>query len=209
MLFCSFLVVADNDQQRRHIVLQGVLGSKAVLSIDGKRALLSAGQSKQGVSLIKIMPNSVIVKIDGERKQLRMGGNAVSSSYKKRKSVTVTVSPDNRGMYTTVGSINGLPISFLVDTGATTIAMNSDQAKRLGIDFRINGKPTMVGTASGMTKAYQVTLDTVSVGSITLNNIPAVVINGKFPVQVLLGMSFLGQLDIQREGSVMRIKKKY
>ena len=139
-----------------------------------------------------------------------MGGHSVvASPYKQKESATVIVSSDARGMYTTVGSINGLPVSFLIDTGATTIAMNAVQAKRLGIDFRITGQKTMVGTASGVAKAYQVTLNKVTLGAITRHNISAVVIEGGFPVQTLLGMSFLGQLDIQREGSVMRIKKKY
>ena len=202
--------MAEEQSNRRQVVLQGVLGSKAVLSIDGNRVLLSSGQMKDGVKLLDILPNSVTVEVDGKRQKLRIGdGSVVAAPYKERKSVTVTVTPDNRGMYITTGSINGLPVSFLVDTGATTVAMNSGQAKRLGIDYRIKGEQTMVGTASGMSKAYRVTLDKVSVGSITLNYITAVVIEGQFPVHTLLGMSFLGQLEIQREGNVMRMRKKY
>lgn len=210
LLLCSTAIVATEQSNRRNVVLQGVLGSKAVLSIDGSRVLLSSGQMKDGVKLLNVLPNSATVLIDGKQKKLRLGDSSVvASPYKERKSVTVTVVPDNRGMYTTTGSINGLPVSFLVDTGATTIAMNSGQAKRLGVDYRIKGEPTMVGTASGMTRAYRVTLDKVSVGSITLNYVTAVVIDGNFPVQILLGMSFLGQLDIQREGNIMRMRQKY
>lgn len=201
---------ADEYEKRRQVSLQGILGSKAVLSIDGKRKLLSSGQLENGVKIIRIHPNSVEVTIEGEPNHLRMGDhNTVATPYKQKESATVVVSPDARGMYTTVGSINGLPVSFLVDTGATTIAMNAVQAKRLGIDFRIVGNATMVGTASGVTKAYQVVLDKVTLGPITLRNISAVVIEGGFPVQTLLGMSFLGRLELQREGSVMRIRKKY
>ena len=203
-------VDADKNENRRQVSLQGILGSKAVLLIDGKRQLLSSGEKEDGVKIIKIYPDSIEVNIDGKLRRLRMGDlNAVSSPYKQRESATVIVAPDARGMYVTVGSINGLPVPFLVDTGATTIAMNAAQAKRLGIDFRITGQVTMVGTASGVTKAYRVTLNKVTLGAITLHNISAVVLEGRFPVQALLGMSFLGQLEIQREGSVMRIKKKY
>jgi aspartyl protease family protein len=212
---CSIVTAAeaadtDKNESRRQVSLQGILGSKAVLSIDGKRQLISSGQQEDGVKVIKIYPNSVEISIDGKRRRLRMGDlNAVSSPYKQRESTTVIVAPDARGMYVTIGSINDLPVPFLVDTGATTIAMNAAQAKRLGIDFRITGQVTMVGTASGVTKAYGVTLNKVTLGAITLHNISAVVLEGRFPVQALLGMSFLGQLDIQREGSVMRIKKNY
>ena len=214
-LMCSFAVsvdtrAADDNEGPRQVSLEGILGSKAVLSIDGKRKLLASGQQEAGVKLIKIYPDSIEVKIDGSLKRLRMGDHhAVASPYKQRKSTTVIVSPDARGMYITVGSINGLPVSFLVDTGATTIAMNAIEAKRLGIDFRMVGRKTMVGTASGNARAYGVILDKVTLGAITLNNVSAVVIDGRFPEQTLLGMSFLGQLEIQREGLVMRIKKKY
>lgn len=203
-------VAAQEKQTRRQVVLEGVLGSKVVLMIDGNRTVLGADESKDGVKVLSIQQNSATVEVDGSRRQLRFGDNSVvSSQYKKRESITVTVAPDARGMYMTNGSINELPVSFLVDTGATTIAMNAQQARRLGIDFRFRGKPTVVATASGAAKAYYVTLDKVSVGSITLRNITAVVIDGQFPIQVLLGMSFLGQLEIQHEGALMRLKKKY
>lgn len=205
------MALAEEEKPaRRHVVLEGVLGSKAVFSIDGARVLLSAGQNKDGVEILSIQQNSAIVNIDGKRQQLRLGdNNIVAAPYKERKSATITVTPDNRGMYSTTGSINGLPVSFLVDTGATTVAMNSTQARRLGIDFRLKGVQTMVGTASGVSRAYRVTLDKVSVGPITVNYVPAVVIEGNFPLQILLGMSFLGQLEIQREGNIMRMRKKY
>lgn len=191
-------------------MLEGVLGSKAVFSVDGKRVLLSSGQEHDGVKILSIQQNTASVEIGGKRRQLRIGDSSiVASPYKQRKSVTVTVSPDNRGMYTTVGSINSLPVTFLVDTGASSIAMNAHEARRLGIEFRYKGKPTMVATASGTARAYNITLDKVSVGQITLNSVPAVVVDGDFPLQVLLGMSFLGRLEIQREGAVMRIKQKY
>lgn len=191
-------------------MLEGVLGDKVVMMIDGTRSVLVSGQVRDGVKILRIQPNSVTVEIDGKQRQIRMGDSSVvASPYKQRESVTVTVAPDSRGMYMATGSINELPVSFIVDTGATTIAMNALQAKRLGIDYRFKGKLTTVATASGAAKAYYVTLDKVSIGSISLNNIPAVVIDGQYPVQVLLGMSFLGKLEIQHEGTVMRLKKKY
>jgi aspartyl protease family protein len=112
-------------------------------------------------------------------------------------------------MYSTVGSINGLPVTFLVDTGASSMALNASQARRLGIDYRVVGEPTFVGTASGVTKAYRVTLETVTVGQIKQSNITAVVIEGNHPAQVLLGMSFLGRLEILHEGSMIRLKQKF
>ncbi|WP_455200091.1 retropepsin-like aspartic protease family protein, partial [Kaarinaea lacus] len=89
------------------------------------------------------------------------------------------------------------------------IALNSKHAERLGIDYRANGTPTVVATASGKSPAHIVTLDTVSVGEIQLYNVEAVVMQGDFPSEALLGMTFLGNLEIHREGQLMKIKKKW
>ena len=112
-------------------------------------------------------------------------------------------------MFQTTGSINGLPVQFLVDTGASSVAMNSAEARRLGIDYRVVGEETRVATASGIESAYAVNLERVKVGEIQLHNVAGVVIDGAQPQQVLLGMSFLGQLDMNNEGTVMTLRKKY
>lgn len=207
-------VPADSEDERelsRQVALQGILGKKALLLVDGERLMLSVGQAmKLGIRVLRIGAETVEITIDGQHRQLRLGdAHSVTGRYKERESVEVTIFRDKRGMYSTVGSINGLPVSFLVDTGATTIAMNKRHAKRLAIDFRVTGNPTVVGTASGLTKAYRVTLDKVSVGGISLRNVVAVVMDGDFPVQVLLGMSFLGQLEMQREGVALHLKKTH
>lgn len=201
----------DEREAPRQAVLQGILGKKALLLVDGERLMLSVGQAMQsGVRVLRINTDAVEITIDGQHRQLRLGdAHSVTERFKQRKSVEVTIFSDKRGMYNTVGSINGLPVNFLVDTGATTIAMNKQHAKRLAIDFLVTGNPTFVGTASGVTKAYRVTLDKVSVGRITLRNIVAVVMDGNFPRQVLLGMTFLGQLEMQREGTALRLKKNF
>lgn len=201
----------DERELSRQASLQGVLGSKALLLVDGDRLLLSVGQAeKSGVRVLRIDADSVEITIDGQHRRLHLGDtHTVTAPYKERESVEVTIFRDKRGMYNTVGSINGLPVNFLVDTGATTIAMNKQHAKRLAIDFRVTGDPTFVGTASGVTRAYRVSLEKVSVGGIILRNVAAVVMEGNFPVQVLLGMTFLGQLEIQHEGAALHLKKHF
>lgn len=216
VILSAFASVCAEEQQderalARQIVLQGILGSKALLLLDGKRLMLSAKDGvKQGVRVVAVSVGEAEVEVDGKRRILRLGDHySVTGNFKARESTEVVISKNNSGMYSTVGSINGLTVPFLVDTGASTIAMNAQQAKRLGIDFLVSGEPTFVGTASGVTKAYRVRLDTVTVGGITQHNVSAVVIDGGFPVQTLLGMSFLGQLEIQRDGNIMRLKKKF
>ena len=112
-------------------------------------------------------------------------------------------------MYSTVGFINGQQVNFLVDTGATWIAMNVHQARSLGINFRYIGKRGSVSTANGIVPFYQVILDKVRVGEIELLNVAAGVLEGSSPPQVLLGNSFLNRVEMQRHGQVMLLKKKY
>jgi aspartyl protease family protein len=216
VILSAFTGVCAEEQQderplARQIVLQGILGSKALLMVDGERLMMSVKDGvKQGIRIVGVSAGEAEVEIDGKRRVLHLGDHySVTGHFKARESIEVVISKNNNGMYSTVGSINGLPVSFLVDTGASTIAMNAQQAKRLAIDFRVNGEPTFVGTASGVSKAYRVVLDKVTVGGITQHNVSAVVIDSGFPVKTLLGMSFLGQLEIQRDGNIMRLKKKY
>jgi len=98
--------------------------------------------------------------------------------------------------------------NFLVDTGASAIALNAATAKRLDLEY-IKNAPVGVKTASGITLAYPVTLDEVQVGDIKLYNVQAVVIDGPEPSRALLGMTFLGQLDMHQTGQRMDLKQKY
>jgi len=201
----------DNRKIRRSVVLQGILGGKVLLAIDGEREMLAVGDAPvKGVMVTGIHPDNVQVKVDGEPRQLKLGdSDVVTAPFKERESVVVTISKDPAGMYSTSGTINGLPVDFLVDTGASSIAMNTAQARRLAVDFRVKGIPTMVNTAGGVVGAHFVKLDKVTVGGITLTNVDAVVLEGHHPQKVLLGMSFLGQLEIKRDASTLRLEKKF
>jgi len=187
----------------------GLFSGRAVLLVDGHQRLLKPGQtSPEGVQLISATSEEAVLLIDGEEITARLDGRV---SARKRTPVVneVQVWRDTSGMYTTVGSINGLPVSFLVDTGATTVAMNANQARRLGIDYRVIGRQSGVTTASGVARAWAVTLDTVKVGELELHNIAAVVLEGAHPTTTLLGMSYLGRLEINNDGRLMTLRKKY
>ena len=95
-----------------------------------------------------------------------------------------------------------------MDTGATSIAMNSQVAARLGIDYKRTGKQGVSQTASGLVRMYGVKLAKVQVGEITMHNVDAGIIEGNFPTETLLGMSFLGQLDMKREGEKLELRQR-
>ncbi|RYZ91321.1 MAG: TIGR02281 family clan AA aspartic protease, partial [Moraxellaceae bacterium] len=112
------------------------------------------------------------------------------------------------GHYFSPGRINNQNVEFLVDTGATTIAMNATMADKLGLDYN-KDKAVGVQTAQGSAKAYPVVLNSATVGNVTLNNIEALVLEGEYPTAILLGNSFLSRVDLKVEQGVMVLQSKY
>jgi aspartyl protease family protein len=159
------------------------------------------------VTLIAADSNGATLEVDGRRQRYTLSDH-IGTSFKADKHPSVTIWP-NRGMYQTTGSINGLPVDFLIDTGASMVAMNAAMARRLGIAYRLDGTPMIVQTASGQARAYQVTLDKVKVGAIEVRNVSAAVIDGPQPQTTLLGSTFLSKVKLQRDGEAMTLTQKW
>jgi len=182
------------------IMVVGLFKDKAVVVINGRQHLLSRlGPAVNGVKLIRSNSSEAILEVNGHQQSYRADG-VVGSTEGGGSAVEVRLYPDSRGMYKVEGQINYKTISFLVDTGATLIAMSSVHADQLGIQYRLDGKESMAATASGNVKTYIVNLKRVTVGGITVHNIKAAVIQGKHPYTVLLGMSFLSQIKFVSKG---------
>ncbi len=98
---------------------------------------------------------------------------------------------------------------FMVDTGATILAMSSRHARQLGIDYRSSGEVGRVTTASGVSRSHYVDLDRVEVGSITVRNVRAAVVEGGYPQEILLGMSFLRHVGFSEDDGVLTIRQKF
>lgn len=204
-LLLSNLLVMSTAVAVEQISVQALLGKKAVLLIDGERHVLSEGQSgPDGIKVISVDPERAVLEVDGERASYTLG-SSVSLSFTERKTVSETLFADDRGMYSTIGTINGQPVDFLVDTGATLIAMNRAQAKQLGLRYRIEGEPAGASTASGFVKGYKIRLRSVTVGRIKRTNVEAMVIDGTHPGPILLGMSFLGALKVEKSGNSLTV----
>jgi aspartyl protease family protein len=202
--------VVSAGAQNIRIEVAGLLGEKAVLVIDGRQKILQIGDSVQGIKLIAIEMEGVTLEIDGRRDFYPLGVTQIGTSFSAPDAkVSERVYRDASGMFRTMGSINGYPVTFLIDTGASIIAMNSSQAKRLGLQYLLDGERTVVSTASGNIGAYHLKLEKVAVGQIKLTNIEAVVIEGTHPEDILLGMSFLGRLNVKNENAVMMLETKF
>jgi aspartyl protease family protein len=204
-----FAAVAAAVTAAPDIRVVGLFKDRAVVTIDGRQRILRIGEtSPEGVRLLSADSEAAVLEVDGREIRGTLDGR-VSARNRPPASQAVQIMRNNAGMYTTVGSINGLPVTLLVDTGATQVAMNSAAARRLGIDYRVVGESTAVTTASHVQRAWAVTLDSVKVGDIELNNVAGVVLEGPQPAQVLLGMSYLGRLEITNDGRLMTLHRKY
>ncbi len=209
LILGCLLAVAAGAQAERDVRVVGLFSDRAVVVIDGKQHILRVGErGRYGVHLIAADSESALLEVDGKRVKARMDGR-IKARKRSARQIEVQVWRDTRGMFTTVGSINGMPVPFLVDTGASSIAMNTAQARRLGIDYRVDGEPAAVTTASGVANAWRIDLDSVKVDDLELRNVSAVVIDGEQPETTLLGMSYLGRLDIRNDGQLMTLRLKY
>ncbi|MBQ0719822.1 MAG: TIGR02281 family clan AA aspartic protease [Gammaproteobacteria bacterium] len=190
------------------VIASGLFKDKALLTIDGKPRVLRAGStSPEGVKLLSSNSQQASILVEGQTITLHLS-QRISSSFKKPKFSEVKIPRASNGHYFVAGAINGRSAKFMVDTGATVIAMNINEARRLGIDLR-QAKPGMSSTAGGMVETFRVVLDKVSVGSVTLHSISASVINGDFPEQILLGNSFLSKVEMTEQAGVLVFRKKY
>ena len=203
----SLLLAGAADAAEVNVI--GLFPNKAVVVIDGGAPrVLTVGQKPVGgVTLISTDRESATFNIDGQRKTLRLGQHQAGPPPTP-SSQSATLTADPRGHFVVDGQINGGSVRFLIDTGATTIALSSADAVRLGIDYR-KGRPDMMGTANGMVTAYALKLDTVRVGDIVLNNVDAAVLEGNPMPFALLGMSFLNRMEMKREGQTMVLIRRF
>lgn len=181
-------------------------GKAAVLVIDGGApTAVRIGRTKQGVTVISAGEGQAVVEVGGKRQTIRLGLYSSSASRDTRQKVTLAA--DLAGHFYANGQVNGGPVRFLVDTGATMVALPADIADRLGIDYK-KGRRGLIQTANGATVAYRIKLDEVKLGGIALHNVDAVVIAHGLGI-ALLGMTFLNRVEMQRNGQSMVLTRRY
>ncbi|MGI9275790.1 MAG: retropepsin-like aspartic protease family protein [Endozoicomonas sp.] len=181
---------------------------KALVMINGQRKLLKVGgKTVSGVKLIKANSKQAIIVSNGIRKTYGLSrdmGEGISTPEAREARIT----RNNQGQYITQGSINSRTVEMLLDTGANVMAINANEARRLGINYK-DGNPVRVSTASDTVKGFQVTLASVSVGGIRIPNVEATVLEGAYPKVVLLGMSYLRHVKFSEDNGVMLLQSRY
>jgi len=183
-----------------------------VVMIGGRYQRLAVGQSSsEGVKLISADSEAAVLEIEG--KQVSYGLNAPLSNVAPPapETASIRISPNSQGMYITTAKLNGHSIEVIVDTGASDVAMNESHASSLGLDYKKHHNGIVnVSTASGVAAAYTVSLDEISLNGVRQRYVEAVVVQGNFPRNILLGMSFLKNVDMQRQpNGILEIKQRH
>ncbi len=191
------------------ISLIGVMpGKAAVLALDGGNPkVVRIGRTWSGVRVIAVEKQHAIVEIDGRRRRLPLGQHHRADGAAQTDRQQVVLAADPRGHFIIQGGVNGGSVRFLLDTGATAIALPSVDAERLGIAYR-KGLQGTIETANGRTTAWRIKLDTVKIGAIELRNVDAVVLESGLEI-ALLGMTFLNRVEMKRDGSMMTLTRRY
>ena len=208
-LLIGFCILNSPANESTRVSAVALFKDKAVLVINGKRRILETGKtSPEGVALIKSSSESAIVEIDGEESKLRLDGKIVSKYSRGIAAKERRLYPGSGGHYFVDGLINGNGVRFLVDTGATAVVINKNDAKRIGILYRVDGSPTRVETASGIETAYRVKFKEITVRALSLKQVDGIVVDGIFAREALLGQSFLNRLNMRREGQMLELQER-
>ena len=189
------------------VEVEALLGDTAVLMINGQRKTLQVGESFAGVTLVAAQPTTATLEIEGHAQTVGLS-QRVGTTFHEAQEQIVTIPRDAMMQYQTNATINGRGVMVMVDTGANMVAISSQQAKAMNIDYSA-GTLAQVETASGLTGAHAVTLQSVSVGGIQVDNVPAMVVEGAYPGTILLGMSYLRHVKLQEHNGVLSLSRSH
>ena len=202
-LLCSSFVWAASQVQ-----VVGLFPGAAVLNVDGQRKLVRVGDSGPGgVQVVSVDKQGAVLRVEGVERVYPLS-REYSAGFAEPVRKRLSVAKGIGGHYWVAGSVNGQSVQFLVDTGATSVALNDAHARRLGLDYRVIGRPLQVNTASGITRGWRVMLDRVKVGDLEVLGVEAVVLEGSAPHEALLGMSFLSRVGWREEQGMLVLESK-
>lgn len=117
----------------------------------------------------------------------------------------VTLQRNARGHYVGTLALNGIDVVFLLDTGATVVAVSPEIAKKTGMP---QGQPYQVTTANGITTAYQSSIHSLKLGDIHLQNLPASIVPNLSGTEILLGMSALKHLEFAQQANQLQLRQR-
>ncbi|MDH4425504.1 MAG: retropepsin-like aspartic protease [Acidovorax sp.] len=200
-------MLAAGPSLAQSVALAGVLGSKALLVVDAHppRAL-GAGDEFEGIRVIAVTRDEATIEIKGARRSLRLGEAPVSVGNRGGTGRRIVLNADGRGHFISNGLINGKVMQYMVDTGASTIAIGRPDADRLGLPYQ-GAEPVRMNTANGVAQGWRLKLDSVRIGDVEVFGVEAIVTPQAMPY-VLLGNSFLTSFQMTRNNEQMVLEKR-
>lgn len=204
------LLLAAFAVQAQSVALQGMLGGKALLIVDGAPpTTVAPGQSHKGVKVVSTAGDEAVLEINGKRHTLRVGDApaSVGGAPAGPRGNRIVLTAGSGGHFLTQGAINGRASYFMVDTGATSVGMGASDAERLGIDYR-TGRPVRMNTANGTAQGWLVKLGSVRIGDVEVYDVDAVVGQQPMPY-ILLGNSFLSRFQMRRDNDQLVLERRY
>lgn len=193
--------------QAQSVALTGVLGQRALLVVDGAGPRsLAVGETWRGVKLVALQGEQAELEIAGRRSSVRLGASPVAMAA-PAGGRRIVLQADSRGHFSGQGRINGQLMEFMVDTGASTVALGAAEADRLGLAYRA-GRPVRLGTANGTVQGWAIQLASLRIGETELSDLDAVVVPQPMPY-VLLGNNVLARFQMSRGPQQMVLEQRY
>jgi aspartyl protease family protein len=198
-LLAACLAAGDARSTTVYVVSVGRTDVQLVVNAAAYR--LKAGESSpEGVRVSEIRGGTVVLEVDGKRLAMTLGQSTMAHTELKA---------DTQGHFFTTAYINGVAVSALIDTGATSVAMTRELAARLGVATS-GGRRIAAQTANGIVQGTSVTIGRVQLGNIVLTNVEGSILEGaqQMPM-VLIGMSFLKQVELRRSGDTLILTRPH
>ena len=193
------------------VALQGMLGSKALLIVDGSEPKsVAPGDTFKGVKVVSTSGDTAVLEVGGRRLTLRVGDSPASvgaTGAAPGSGSRIVLNAGSGGHFVTPGQINGQQVRFVVDTGASVVALGEDEAKRIGLKYK-EGRLGYASTANGTVTTWQIKLASVRVGDVEIRDVDASVLPASMPY-ILLGNAFLSRFQMKRENDVMVLERRY
>lgn len=209
LLFGAMLLAGQAMAQS--VSLAGVLGGKALLIVDGGvPKAVAVGQSHQGVKVLQAEGDRAVVELAGVKRTLRMGdvpANVAGGAPAASSGARIVLPAGSGGHFSGQGLINGRPVTMLVDTGATSVAIGVTDAERIGLDYK-NGSVVRLTTANGTASGWRIKLSSVRLGDVDVYDVDAIVTPSQMPF-VLLGNSFLTRFQMNRTNDQLVLVKRF
>ncbi|TQV83015.1 TIGR02281 family clan AA aspartic protease [Aliikangiella coralliicola] len=153
-----------------------------------------------------IIAIALLTTIFGSWEDKQINPNSAPDTYQTQNGVEVTLQRNRYGHYLVSGTVNHQDAIFMLDTGATLVAIPGEIQQELGL---ISGQSHYTHTANGTAKAYYTVIDRLTIGDIVIRDVKASIVPNMEGRQILLGMSVLKELEFTQKGKQLTLRQVY